>query len=241
MTWIKNNWFIISTGLAPLYKNPSFNSNYLSEVVHGDSCKILDMQDNWIHVECDDGYRGWVNKFYGFACEKKNNPSYIIAYPNGEGLFNARFPFGARLTKKRTGSIAIDQYPNFDNITKVLNNLIGIPYKWGGKTSLGFDCSGLVQSVLQVFGFKIPRDSKDQWHFLDLYTIDLDRAKKGDLHFFGKDDKINHVGFSCGGAEIIHSQGSVKKESLNKNHANFNKSLLDIYLASASIRLKFKL
>ena len=238
---IKNNWFIISSGLAPIYKSPKFNSNYLTEASYGESCKILDMHDKWLHVQCEDGYRGWVNKFYGYQSNTKNDYSYIIAYPNDEGFFNAKYPFGAKLTKKRTGSISIDDQLNYDNILKILNNLIGIPYKWGGKTSLGFDCSGLVQSTLQIFGLKIPRDSKDQWQFLNSCIIALDEAKNGDLHFFEKDGKICHVGFSFGGASIIHSQGSVKKESLNENHRNFNKNLLDIYLASTSIRRKFKL
>ena len=67
------------------------------------------------------------------------------------------------------------------------------------------------------------------------------KRKNGGPTFFEKDGKICHVGFSCGGASIIHSQGSVKKESLNENHRNFNKNLLDIYLASTSIRRKFEI
>ena len=50
----------------------------------------------------------------------------------------------------------------------------------------------------------------------------------------GKKGGISHVGFSCGGYDLIHSQGCVKKESLDKNSPNYNKSLLDIYLSSAS-------
>ena len=50
--------------------------------------------------------------------------------------------------KKRSGSVAVNHNINFNSITKILNNLLGIPYKWGGKTTLGFDCSGLVQAVL---------------------------------------------------------------------------------------------
>ena len=241
MPSIKNDWFIISSGLAPIYRSPTFNSNYLSEALYGESCKILDVQDNWLHVECEDGYKGWVNTFYGYQSNTKNDYSYIIAHPNDEGFFNAKYPFGAKLTKKQTGAIRLEERLNYENIINILINLIGTPYKWGGKTSLGFDCSGLVQSVLQVFGLKIPRDSKDQWQFLNSCIISLDQAEKGDLHFFEKDGKICHVGFSCGGASIIHSQGSVKKESLNTNHINFNKSLLDIYLATTSIRRKFKL
>tara|TARA_B100000073_G_scaffold295084_1_gene259285 strand:- start:304 stop:1029 length:726 start_codon:yes stop_codon:yes gene_type:complete len=241
MKFNNNDWFVVSTGVAPVYENASFNSNYLTEMVFGDSCKILKVKKSWLFVRCDDGYKGWVKNFYGFVSAVKNDPSHIIAYPEYKGFFNPKYPFGAKLNKKRAGSIIIGQKLDYNNILKTLNNLLDIPYKWGGKTSLGFDCSGLVQSVLEIYGFKVPRDSKDQWRFLEPFKIDLEEAQEGDLHFFGKKGEISHVGFSCGGYDIVHSQGYVKKESLDKNHINFNKNLLDIYLSSASIRLKFEL
>ena len=241
MEFQKNDWFVVSSGVAPIYESASFDSNYLTEAVYGDSCKILKAKKSWFFVKCDDGYQGWIKNFYGFRSEIKKNPSYIIAYPEGEGLFNPQYPFGAKLNKKRSGAILIGQSHSFNKINTVLQNLLYVPYKWGGKTSLGFDCSGLVQSVLNIYGIKIPRDSKNQWRFLEPYKIDIDQAKKGDLHFFGGKGEVSHVGFACGGYDLIHSQGYVKKESLDKNDPNFNKSLLDIYLSSASIRLKFKL
>ena len=236
-----NNWFVVTSGVAPIYKCASFNSDYLTEAVYGESCRILKFEKGWFFVVCDDGYQGWIKDFYGFRSEINKNPSHIAVYPEENGLFSPKYPFGAKLNKKRNGAIPVGQSLDFDNINTVLSYLLDIPYKWGGKTSLGFDCSGLVQSVLNVFGLKIPRDSKTQWRFLAQYKIDIDKAEKGDLHFFGKKGEISHVGFACGNYNLIHSQGYVKKESLNKNDPNFNKDLLDIYLSSASIRLKFKL
>tara|TARA_B100001248_G_scaffold261832_1_gene254526 strand:+ start:4455 stop:5180 length:726 start_codon:yes stop_codon:yes gene_type:complete len=234
-------WFVISSGVAPLYTKASFNSSCLTEMVYGDSCRILDNEDSWIFVEINDGYQGWVKNFYGFRSESKNKHSHIIAFPNENGFFHSKYPFGAKLMKKRTGSIAINKRIKFDSITKVLNSLLGIPYKWGGKTSLGFDCSGLVQSVFQLYKINLPRDSIDQWHFLADYKTNLNNTKKGDLHFFGKNGKVSHVAISCGGLDFIHSQGCVKKESLDKKDPCFNQSLLDIYLSSVDIRLKFTL
>ena len=240
MEFDNNSWFVVTSGVAPIYKSASFNSNYLTEAVYGESCKILKVKNSWFFVMCDDGYQGWVKNFYGFISKIRKNPSYIIAYPEDKGIFNPLYPFGAKLNKKRIGAIPIGQRLDFNKINAILNNLLNIPYKWGGKTSLGFDCSGLVQSVLNIYSIKIPRDSKTQWSFLEPYEINMDKAKKGDLHFFGKNGKVSHVGFACGGYDLIHSQGYVKKESLDKNDPNFNKSLLDIYLASTSIRLKLK-
>ena len=234
-------WFVISSGVAPLHYEASFNSNCLTEVVYGDSCKILDIQDSWFFVELNDGYQGWIKNFYGYKNESKKDHSHIIAFPNENGFFHPKYPFGAKLMKKRPGSIAIQNKSNFNNITKILTNLLGIPYKWGGKTTLGFDCSGLVQSVFQLYKVDLPRDSIDQWHFLEDYKINLNNTKKGDLHFFGKNGKVSHVAISCGDLDFIHSQGHVKKESLDKKDPSFNQSLLDIYQSSAAVRLKFSL
>ena len=73
-------WFVISSGIAPLYSDASFNSSCLTEMVYGDSCKILDNEDSWIFVELNDGYRGWVQAFYGFKSISKKRHSYIVAF-----------------------------------------------------------------------------------------------------------------------------------------------------------------
>ena len=125
-------------------------------------------------------------------------------------------------------------------MVKILNNLLGIPYKWGGKTSLGFDCAGLVQSVLHVCGFMVPRDANQQKVFFQNSEISIDDSEPGDLHFFGKNGFASHVGLSVGGFDFIHSQGVVKMNSLNETSKIFNKNLFDIYLSSCSIKRKFQ-
>jgi len=56
----------------------------------------------------------------------------------------------------------------------------------------------------------------------------------------GIKNKITHVGLSTGGTGILHSQGSVKRESLDPKHDDFNEKLLDIYLLTYSIKCKFQ-
>ena len=124
-------------------------------------------------------------------------------------------------------------------VIPVAENLLDTPYKWAGKTSLGMDCSGLVQSVLKVCGLNVPRDSYQQQEYFAKDEIQIDQAEPGDLHFFGKDGKVSHVGFSTGGKGILHSQGMVKEESLDPADRNVNQKLIDIYLSSHSIQRKF--
>lgn len=236
----KIKWFITSTGVAPIYCNPNFNSECLTETVYGESNRIIDHQRNWIQVECEDGYRGWVNKFYGSESYQKNNSKFIIAFPNKDGLYNPNYPFSSIVKEPLKGAILKGDQLGFDSIIYLANQLLGIPYKWGGRSSLGFDCSGLVQSILKVCGYDIPRDSYQQKEFFQDCEIKMFDTQSGDIHFFGKMGKVTHVAFSTGGYGIIHAQGNVKKESLCDKDKDFNKNLYEIYLSSVSIRLKFE-
>ena len=222
-----------------MYLNPNFKSVYLTETVYGESSRILRVNGNWYFIECEDKYKGWINNFYGFVSPKKNNVRFIVVNPDSKGRYSFKYPFGARTQKELEGSISLDEKLGINGVKDIVNNLVGCPYKWGGKTSLGFDCSGLIQSVLKACGYKIPRDSFEQKEFFNDCVIDLEDSKCGDLHFFGKNDKVSHVAFSLGGSDFIHSQGNVKIESLYKSSKNFNSILLDLYLSTCSIRLKF--
>ncbi|MBT3179618.1 MAG: C40 family peptidase [Candidatus Marinimicrobia bacterium] len=235
----KKEWFIITSGAAPVYKEANFNSPCFTEAIYGESCQILDHYENWIQIKCEDNYKGWVNSFYGHKSSNKNNPTHKVVFPNKMRHFDSKFPFGAKVNDSIEGTIPIIEKIGFEQIIPIAKNLLGTPYKWGGKTSLGIDCSGLVQSVLKACGLDIPRDSYQQQEFFVDDEISMNQTGRGDLHFFGKNDIVTHVAFSTGGKKILHSQGKVKEESLDPNDENVNQKLIDMYLSSHSIQRKF--
>ena len=236
----QTRYFITKVGAGSIHNKPRFSSDCISETIYGESNKILKYHEDWVYIECEDGYKGWINKFYGEESIVKNNPKYFVVFPNNNGLFNPDFPFGSKVKKKIKGVVLISKNLGFDNVISVASNLFNIPYKWGGKTSLGFECSGFVQTVLKVCGYSVPRDSYQQKDYLMDCQIELKNSQPGDLHFFGKKDKVTHVAFSTGDLGIIHAQGNVKKESLAPGNNKFNKNLLDLYISSHSVRLKFQ-
>ena len=235
----KKKWFIIKAGSAQVYSHPDFNSSCITEAIYGEACRILGNKNNWFKIECEEGYTGWVNSFYGIRSLERNKPKYLVVYPNDGGCFNSKYPFGSQMENFIPGSVLIKKKLGSGRVIDVATHLVGIPYKWGGKSSLGFDCSGLVQSVLKICGLQIPRDAKDQLIFFKNDQIDLIDAKPGDLHFFGSKNKVTHVGFSTKGAGLLHAQGTVKFDSIDSSKKDHNEKLLDIYLSSHSIKRKF--
>jgi len=233
-------WFIITAGVASVHKDATFNSPCVTEAVHGESCTILDYQKDWIHLTCEDGYEGWCHSFFGDIQAERNNPTHRIVFPNELNQFDPKYPFGAMVIEEKPGSIPINESLDLNQIIPLAKNVYGVPYRWGGKTSLGFDCSGLVQSVLKACGIHAPRDAYQQADFFKEKRISMQDAEPGDLHFFGRDGTITHVGFSTGGAGLLHAQGYVKEESLSENSKLYNKNLADIYLSTQSIRCKFR-
>jgi cell wall-associated NlpC family hydrolase len=93
---------------------------------------------------------------------------------------------------------------------------LGTPYRYGGETRNGVDCSGFVLQVYTALGVKIPRTSNQQYDYVK--KIDFDEKKTGDLIFFSKNSKINHVGIYIGSGEMIHASSSsgVIKQAINE-------------------------
>ena len=68
----------------------------------------------------------------------------------------------------------------------------GKPYKYGGQSPKGFDCSGFTGYVYSEFGVKLPRRSRDQAKFGK--KVKLKKAQPGDLISFSNKGKVHHVG-----------------------------------------------
>jgi len=91
-----------------------------------------------------------------------------------------------------------------------LKQYLGIPYRKGGITKKGMDCSGFARTVYrQLFGVELPHSSRDQYHSPDLQKVTKDRLQVGDLVFFGRKKKINHVGVYLTNNKFIHASSSL--------------------------------
>ncbi len=98
---------------------------------------------------------------------------------------------------------------------------LGVPYLWGGVTTAGFDCSGLVRAVCRGFGVYLPRDTRDQISAGE--RVEPERIKSGDLLFFHR-----HVGFALHGTHIIHASrggGGVRLDAWRAGFPDYRQDL----------------
>lgn len=93
----------------------------------------------------------------------------------------------------------------------------GTPYRYGGETPNGFDCSGLVFYAYKLAGKRVPRTTADLHR--TAMPVERDALRAGDLVFFNIDGKISHVGIYVDHDRFVHAPRSgrtVSVESLNE-------------------------
>jgi cell wall-associated NlpC family hydrolase len=216
--------FEIADSLAPLRERPSAEAMLLTQALKGERVTIYDYDGEgfaWGQLN-GDGYVGWLpdralakpaaaptHKVTAIRTFAFPGPS--IKLPPAETLV-----MGALVTVIREdGAFAVtregwylprqhvDGVDRFvEDFVAVAERLVGTPYLWGGKSSLGIDCSGLVQIALNAAGTGCPRDSDMQQDSLGrlLGLAESSRLQRGDLIFWK-----GHVAIVRDADNIVHA------------------------------------
>jgi cell wall-associated NlpC family hydrolase len=207
--------------IAGLRRTPSHEARLDTQALLGESLMVYETSEEgwaWGQLETD-GYVGWLSANAvappGPAATHKVAVPRTLVFPGPDIKLPplTALPMGAMLTIVRQDelfAIAANGWhlprvhlapikarrPDF---VSVAETLLGAPYLWGGKTSLGIDCSGLVQVALQAAGIGCPRDSDMQELLLGKLST-LAGLRRGDLVFWK-----GHVAIARDSETLIHA------------------------------------
>ncbi len=191
-------------------------------------------------------YNSWImapkiifTNHYGFAYAEANKEGATVAdlvagnilnFMGIEGdYFKVMYPDKrvAYVLRKESQEYSIwlqSHKPSAESFLAKAKTMMGLPYVWGGVSTKGVDCSGLISSVLALHGLTILRDASQQANVgleIDI-TEGYENLQPGDLMFFGKTDNIRHVGFYLGDKKFLHASGWTRINSLDPNDDDYD-------------------
>src|SRR5580704_14449983 len=205
--YVEGRVYEVIDAQAPLRREPRPDASLDTEALKGERVTVYDSNgEGWAWGQlAADGYVGWLPENAlappGAAPTHKVTALRTLVFPGPSIKLPPleALPLGAKLAVIRVEDrLAVMQSgyvpaahlrpvgENESDFVVVAERFLGTPYLWGGKTSLGLDCSGLVQVALTACGLVCPRDSDMQEAALGAsvpHTM-LSDLKRGDLLFW---------------------------------------------------------
>jgi hypothetical protein len=227
---------ISSVPAAPVRKEASHRTEMVNQLLFGETMQVLEVKEEWLRVRSlYDDYEGWVTDH--LVTDINKDTALLSTRYFSTGLVNPvtlhdqliQVPFGSSLTgfDEETRLLWDDRYKyqgsywdstrsfNLDMLRNTALPWLNAPYLWGGKTFMGVDCSGFVQTIYKILGIRLKRDAWQQEEQGE--KVDGPAAmKEGDLAFFcNEKGRVTHVGIVLEGERIIHASGKVRIDHLD--------------------------
>ena len=88
-------------------------------------------------------------------------------------------------------------------LVRVVRTFLGVPYKLGGSTLRGIDCSAFVKKIYEIFSIQLPRTTREQFSIGK--KVEKNQLEEGDLVFFRERGNRAHVGIYVGDNQFVHA------------------------------------
>lgn len=222
--YVEGRKYQVVAGSAPVHHEPRYDARLDTEMLFGETLTVYDEAEGWAWGQGEgDSYVGYVPA--GTLSEQITPATHTVSalrtyvYPAPDikappldlVSMNACLAVeeeAGRFVKLQDGRFVITAHTApvgeaAEDFVTVAEGFVGTPYLWGGRTSLGLDCSALVQLSLQAAGVMVPRDSDLQEAALGGMPgdpADLGALRRGDLVFWK-----GHMGVMLDSARLLHA------------------------------------
>jgi len=219
----------VKSAITAVMSSPSIDAICISEALHGEILSSIRVQGEWIEAkQLHDDYTGYIRlndleSIESVSDKHSRNTHWVVQ--RSTLLFKQadlkspvvlRIPFASELcleaidnssfSKTSCGSfvwsahcLPLDAVHPLDPLALAQSHFLGMPYRWGGRSPEGADCSGLIQQLARSQGIFIPRDSGDQECHIEQLVNKNDLEAMDIVYWPG------HTGILIDSNSVLHS------------------------------------
>lgn len=226
--------------LVPVRAESNDKAELTTQLLFGEHYEVLSTSKDkkWLKIRIHfDQYEGWLDAKQHHSITKEhfdyiNRADFKITTDITTSILYNKIPLailmgsiipisGSELFKMEEQfafngeSKSLGQKRDAEFLKLTAKKYLNAPYQWGGKSPFGIDCSGFVQLVFKINGYRLLRDAAQQAK--QGKAVSFKEVHAGDLVFFKcKEDKIVHVGIFLSDDKIIHASGKVRIDHLTE-------------------------